>query len=413
MPEAHARLSPSGAEKWMGCPASLAAERGIPEVRSNHAAQGTAAHAVAEQVLKAVNPLWKDKRPAFHKLAASDYVGDTVENWLITDDMSDPIQTYIDTVLVEAQGKTLHVEQRVDFSHIVGVRNSFGTADAIIINGDELQIHDLKFGQGVKVDAQNNKQLQIYALGALRMFDLGNEFNTVRLFIHQPRLNHVSEWAISVRDLKKFGREVKAAATRAIKIFEMACDPAGGEPRPEDFNPSEKGCRWCKAAPKCKAYAQRVYSIVANDFQNIDGELTPSNPNELTDLELAKAHCELSMIEAWCDKVKREVARKLLAGGALPGLKVVRGKAGPRRWGNAEDVETVICSRFEDFGRFYSKPTLISPTQAEKLLKTNLERWEMLTPYIQRNPGQPTIVTDADPRPALDVNPANDFDVIN
>ncbi|VGQ12971.1 hypothetical protein SB5439_05121 [Klebsiella variicola] len=411
MPEAHARLSPSGAEKWMVCPASLAAERGIPEVRSNHAAQGTAAHAVAEQVLNAVNPRWKDKRPAFHKLAASEYVGETVENWLITDDMIDPIQTYIDTVLVEAQGKTLHVEQRVDFSHIVGVRNSFGTADAIVINGDELQIHDLKFGQGVKVDAENNKQLQIYALGALRMFDLGNEFNTVRLFIHQPRLNHVSEWALSVRDLKKFGREVKAAATRAIKIFDLSC--AGEPPSPEDFSPSVKGCRWCKAAPTCKAYAKRVYSTVANEFQDLDAALSPSDPTRLTDLELAKAHCELSMIEAWCDKVKREVANKLLAGGALPGLKVVRGKSGPRKWSNTEDVEATICSRFEDFGRFYSKPVLLSPTQAEKLLKTNPERWELLTPYIQRSPGSPTIVTESDPRPALDLNPANDFDVIN
>lgn len=412
MPEAHARLSPSGAEKWMGCPASLAAEKGIPEVRSNHAAQGTAAHAVAEQVLRAVNPSWVNKRPPFNKTLASDYIGETVENWLITDDMADPIQEYIDTVLVEAAGKTLHVEQRVDFSHVVGVRNSFGTADAIIVNGDELQIHDLKFGQGVKVDAVNNKQLMIYALGALRVFELGNEFNTVKLFIHQPRLNHVSEWTISVQDLKKFGREVKLAAGKAIKIFDASLK--GELPAPEDFNPSEKGCRWCKAAPTCKAYAKKVYSLVAEEFTTCEpGKLEPVNPAFLSDAELASVYQDLTLIEKWCEKVKAAVAQKLLAGGALPGLKIVKGKAGARKWSNVDEVEELICQTFDDFGRFYSQPVLLSPTQAEKLLKTNPEKWEMLTPYIQRSQGSPTVAFENDPRPAIEMNPANDFDVIN
>ncbi|MCS5737079.1 DUF2800 domain-containing protein, partial [Herbiconiux sp. CPCC 203386] len=192
----------------MECPASLAAERGIPESISPHAAEGTAAHAVAEAVLRALNPSWVKTRPNFSKRCASDYVGETIEGWTITDDMAEPIQTYIDTVLAAAQGNTLHIEQRVDFSHVVGVRNSFGTADAIIINGDELQIHDLKFGRGVRVDAENNYQLMIYALGALPVFELGSEFSTVRLFIHQPRLNHCSEWAVSVQKLKDFGKKV-------------------------------------------------------------------------------------------------------------------------------------------------------------------------------------------------------------
>ncbi|MCS5736754.1 DUF2800 domain-containing protein, partial [Herbiconiux daphne] len=127
----HARLSPSGAHKWMECPASLAAERGIKESRSEHAAEGTAAHNVAENVLRALNPRWRGKRPTFSKLAASDYVGERVENWTITGDMVEPIQSYIDTILAAANGNTLHIEQRVDFSHVVGVSNSFGTADAI------------------------------------------------------------------------------------------------------------------------------------------------------------------------------------------------------------------------------------------------------------------------------------------
>lgn len=379
----------------MECPASLAAERGIPESRSQHAAEGTAAHAVAEQVLRAVNPRWRGERPTFSKQAANDFIGDTVENWLITDDMTPPIQVYIDTVLAAAEGNTLHVEQRVDFSHVVGVRNSFGTADAIVINGSELQIHDLKFGRGVRVDAENNFQLMIYALGALPMFDLGIEFSTVRLFIHQPRLNHVSEWSISVTELEKFGEHVKACAKKAIKLYR---DAEAGKVIPiTAYNPGEKACRWCKRAPTCEAYARFVYEAVAAEFVDLDAaEFDAKRPGVLTDDQLAQAFANTDFIESWCAKVKAECYRRLLEGGALPGLKVVTGRPGNRKWADAGAAEIALLSVAAN-DDVYTK-SLITPTQAEKLFKKDPEAWDRVKDQVTRAPGSPVVVPMSDPR---------------
>jgi hypothetical protein len=61
----------------------------------------------------------------------------------------------------------------------------------------------------VQVDAEQNEQLQLYALGALEQFSMLYDFDSVRLFIHQPRLNHVSEWALSVEELLAFGQRAQ------------------------------------------------------------------------------------------------------------------------------------------------------------------------------------------------------------
>ncbi|EDC5746108.1 DUF2800 domain-containing protein, partial [Salmonella enterica subsp. enterica serovar Sandiego] len=158
--------------------------------------------------------------------------------------MVEAVGRYVDTVWALAQGNELLVEQRVDFSHIVGVEESFGTADGVIIAGNELQIHDLKYGKGVRVDAEQNEQLQLYALGALEQFSMLYDFETVRLFIHQPRLNHVSEWALTVEELQAFGERAQEAAANVIVMFNIA-DCEGVETLPlENFTPGEKQCRF-------------------------------------------------------------------------------------------------------------------------------------------------------------------------
>lgn len=392
----------------MGCPASLAAERGTPSSESKYAQEGTAAHAVSEMLLRTHNPSWAETRPPFSRLAAVDYIGEIVEDWRISEDMAAPIQEYVNTVLAMAQGKTLHVEQRVDFSHVVGVAGSFGTADAVIVDGDELQVHDLKFGQGVKVDAANNPQLMIYALGALRVFEIGADFNTVRLFIHQPRLNHVSEWAITVAELEAFAEEARAAAEEAVAHYEAA--ERGVMPPASAYRPSEKACKWCRRAPTCAAYAQHVYNEVAGEFVDLDAaEFDACRPQHLTEDQLVQAHRNITLIEAWCDKVRKEVYARLLNGGGLPGLKMVKGRDGARKWTDEREAEAALL-QLEESGDVYTRK-LLSPTQAEKLFKS-YPAWEQVQALIVRPAGAPVVVSEEDPRPAVSLNPVDDFSVV-
>ncbi len=398
MPDEHARLSPSGAHRWMRCPASLAAERGIIEHNTSHAIEGTAAHAVAEQVLKALNPKWADKRPKFSRTKAADFVGEKIEGWVISDDMIPPIQSYIDTIMGLAHGNLLYIEQRIEFSDLVNVPNSFGTADAVIISSSELQIHDLKFGRGIKVEAYQNYQLLIYALGALQIYELVAEIITVRLFIHQPRLNHVSEWALTVQELREFGEKVKAAAAKAIACYQIAED--GRMLSPDDFQPSATACRWCKAAPTCKAHANHVYELVAGEFVDVDAaEFDAIEPHKLTPEQLAAAYANADYIEAWCGKVRKEAFKRLSEGERLPGLKIVKGRPGNRKWSDERAAELLLLLAANDDDIYTRK--LITPTQAEKLLKTKPDTWEQAQALITRADGSPIVVPESDRRPAL------------
>ena len=175
----HARLSASGAHRWMTCPGSLALEETLPPSTSSYAEEGTAAHELAERALKAKNP----SVDRVYELQ-----GQYAENgYEFTAEMCDFVAVFVNNILDYAEGNYMHVEQRVSFDHVVP--GGFGTNDVSILTRDglELQVHDLKFGRGVQVDAEDNKQLMLYALGALKLHDPEGFVERVRLIIHQPR----------------------------------------------------------------------------------------------------------------------------------------------------------------------------------------------------------------------------------
>lgn len=240
MPEVHARLSASGAKRWMTCPKSVALEEKIPETDTEYSTEGTEAHALAEKLLTIFK---KEGRRAF----SPEELGDNRDMILAVTDYLDYIYELYDGLALQNKDVTIYIEQRVDFSHYV--KEGFGTCDCIIIAGETLHIVDYKHGKGVRVYCKNNPQPRLYGLGALEMFEWEYPIKWVNTHIVQPRMDWADTENLSAAFLKKWGEdEVKPKA-------DLAWEDKG------DFVPSD-ACQFCKAKPICRARAQKSLYII-------------------------------------------------------------------------------------------------------------------------------------------------------
>ncbi|MEI6283122.1 MAG: DUF2800 domain-containing protein, partial [Alphaproteobacteria bacterium] len=312
------------------------------------------------------------------------------KDWPVTQEMVDNVDYYARLVREYAGDSPILVEQRLSFSKTIDVPDSYGTSDAVILKGDEIIVIDFKYGMGVKVDAEKNEQAQLYALGVLEDYDyLDSGWKMVTMVICQPRVNHVAEWVIPVEQLRDFGEDARLAAVEAL----------WRENPP--LNPGEKQCRWCKAKATCPALRDEVLETVAQGGTFDDLNKARTTPD--TDpMYLSKALDKVGLVEDWCKAIRAEAERRLFAGDDVPGYKLVEGRLGNRKWTSEEAAE-------EAFKRFRMKKeemyefSLISPTQAEKLLSSNPTRWDRLSKLITRAPGKPSVAPATDKRPAIEV----------
>ena len=379
MSTAHAKLSASGSAKWSLCPGSVFAEKDFPNTTSIFAEEGTAAHELAEIILRDDDEL---------NLGIFSLFGVTLpeSGVTVTQDMLDYVMVYVN--YVKSISGELFVEQRVDFSHIAP--EGFGTSDAIVINDSVMTIVDLKYGKGVRVDADNNTQGILYALGTVNDYGMLFNIKTINIVIVQPRLDHISEWSIGIDELNRWGERLKQAAE--LTATENA-------PRV----PGEKQCQWCKAKATCPALNKLTESTLMTSFDNLE----TSKPETLTDEQLRIALDNKKLILAWFDAIETIVTDRLTGGNAFNGYKLVEGRSN-RAWRD-EDATAKALIGVIDMDKLYISK-LISPAQAEKELGKS--RAEMLEDLITKPVGAPTLVPESDKRPSVNVS-AKDFDLIN
>ncbi len=375
----HAKLSPSGAHRWMRCPGSIALEAPFPNDSSVYAAEGTLAHLLASEELDGTKPA-AERIGEQHTVDGFDFTVDKV--------MVAYVEDYVKLVREYAEGGVLLVEQRVPIGHLTGETDATGTSDAVVVHADEgrLTVIDLKYGMGVRVLADGNEQAMMYALGALESYEQLADFVNICMVIHQPRLNSVSEHWIRVDDLMKFAAKVTEAADTVRS--------------PDAFTaPGEKQCRFCKAKSVCPALKEIV-------DETVQEEATADDFADMGDNSLAVAMGRVELIEQWCKSIRAEVERRLTKGLDVPGYKLVEGRKGNRAWSDAKDAETRLSAVLKRDEMYEEK--FISPATAEKLLKKDPEGMSLLEELTHRPEGKLSVAPATDKRPAMDVKPILD-----
>jgi hypothetical protein len=376
----HSILAPSHAETWIGCAGSIAMSAGLPDDTTSYAEEGTRAHTMAARILKG-------------------------ERWAEADlEMLSYVKVYTDAVLRAAEGKILLVEKSVAIEAYTSEPGGKGTSDAIIadLEACQLEVHDLKYGMGHIVEAENNKQLMLYALGALDLVGdmLGVDFATVKLVIHQPRRDHLSEWTVDVGTLRTFGAYALNRGQIALAILKND----GNDNTINDLNsltPSEKACLWCKAKAICPALKKVVTDAVFADFEPMD-EAKPKVRAVAPDL--------LYMVEEWVAAVHAFIYQQLAAGNELEDWKLVSGREGNRKWSDDKRV-LKLASKLKIPKKSIIEPgEVLSPTKLKAVVPK--DKWPQFEHIIVRNPAKMTHAPKYDKRESVTVTTADEFEAI-
>lgn len=384
MPSKHAKLPPSSAERWINCPGSVALSAQLPPPSSSpYADEGTLAHAVAELKLRRnigeITPKQYDKELA--KLQESEY-------WC--GEMDEATDFYADTVIehLAAAGSDAELMIEQHFSLDKWVPESFGTSDAIVIGGSTIEVIDLKYGKGVKVNAEHNAQLRLYGLGASALFGDLYDFKTVRYTIIQPRLDHVSTEEVPLSELLLWAEE--DVAPRAIIALEGT-----------DYMACGDWCRWCPAKAICRKRAEYNLEIAKDDFKD---------PPLLTDEEIGEVLGRADSVKKWVEDIQTYALEQALAGKHYDGWKLVEGRSIRKYADDLKVAEKLVAAGYDEAMLYERK--LYGITAMEKIVgKKKLTT--TLGDLLIKPAGKPVLVPESDKREAINTTEAAKADFNN
>lgn len=372
MPDTHAVLSPSSSARWLYCTPSarLCAEK--EDKTSEYAIQGTSAHALAEYKLK--KSLGQPTEDPKENLTYFDKE---------MDDCTDSYQQYVIEKLTEikqiCKDPVVLVEQKLDFSKYVP--DSFGTADCVIVADNTLTVIDFKYGVGILVNAEQNTQMMLYALGALIMFDGIYDIETVTMTIFQPRRDNVSTFSMRKSELIDWAENVlKPKAELAYK----------GE---GEFKAGSH-CQFCKVKATCRKRAEYNLELAKYDFEM---------PDSLEDDEIEIVLSKADEFISWLGDVKEYALNQALQGKQWKDYKLVEGRSN-RKYKNESAAAKIV----EDAGFDPYEHKVLGITAMAKMLgKTKFN--ELLGDFIEKPQGKPTLVPMSDKRPTMKNTAKEDF----
>jgi len=370
----HALLSASGSERWINCPASPRLEGGFPEETSSYAEEGTLAHELAEIKLR-----------CDLKLMSMDNYRKQVEELrkhpLYYFEMEDEVMVYVNyckAQYAEAKRVDKHarilIEEKLDLAE--WIEGGFGTSDCIVISNCGIEVIDLKFGKGKQVYSEENPQLKCYGRGAMKVAERTTTFNKVTLTIVQPRLDHISSWSLSTKELRDWSDEV--LKPKAVEAY-----TGGGAQVPGDW------CQFCKARPRCKALAEMAMVQVRRDFEEHD------DPRLINDDELLTLYKNADFISKFLSDVKALVLKEAIEGKHWEGYKLVEGRS-IRQITDEAKVREILEAELYEPDQFLNTK-LKGLGDLEKLLKK--AGFESLIGHLVVKPqGAPTLVDESDKR---------------
>lgn len=384
-PEArHAVLGASSAFRWLNCLPSALREAEKEDRDTSFTREGTAAHWLAADA--AEREAGADRLPdpegdrEAHEilLETTDYDRQEMERHaegyasFIAERAAQARQRSSDAVVL--------LERRVDFSGIVP--GGFGTADCLVIADGVMEVIDYKYGKGVRVYAEGNPQMALYALGALTVFFWDYDIKKVVMTIYQPRLGHVDTWEQTTAELWRWAGE--ECQPKALLAAQGKGAYSCGE-----------WCRFCKIRSECGHYATQMAGVAALHIKEPEISLEVLGRDVLP---------VAASMKAWIAGVEERALKAAVAGETVPGWKVVEGK-GRRVIADPEAARKALE------GAGYTD--ILKP--AELLPMTTLEKMagrkrftELCGSWIEKKPGKPTLAPDGDARDPFDVS--GDFD---